>query len=50
MAEKNRESRCKKLKGFENWPQWVDLTQTMLEEKDIWDVVDIIRPEPTTVT
>ena len=35
-------------KGFENWPQWADLTQTMLEEKEVWDVVDGTRAEPTT--
>lgn len=29
-----------KLKGFVNWPRWADLTRTMLEEKDVWDIVE----------
>ena len=44
----DRESKQEKLKGFENWPQWADLTQAMLEEKEVWDVVDGSRAEPTT--
>ena len=43
----DRESKREKLRGFENWPQWADLTQAMLEEKEVWDVVDGTRPEPT---
>ena len=46
----DRESKREKLRGFENWPQWADLTQAMLEEKEVWDVVDGTRPEPTTAT
>lgn len=42
------DNKREKLKGFENWPQWADLTQAMLEEKQVWDVVDDTRPEPTT--
>ena len=49
MAEKDQESKRKKLKGFENWPQWADLTQAMLEEKEVWDVVNGTRPKPTTL-
>lgn len=37
-----------KLRGFESWPQWADLTQAMLEEKEVWDVEDGSRAEPTT--
>lgn len=48
MAEEERGSKREKLKGFENWLQWADLTQAMLEEKEVWDVVDGTRPEPTT--
>lgn len=48
MAKEEQESKREKLKGFENWPQWADLTQAMLEEKEIWDIVDGTRPEPTT--
>ncbi len=44
----DREPKREKLGGFENWPQWADLTQAMLEEKEIWDVVDGTRAEPTT--
>ena len=43
----NREKR-EKLKGFENRPKWADLTQAMLEEKEVWDVVDGSQAEPTT--
>ena len=48
MAEKDQESKREKLRDFENWPQWADLTQAMLKEKEIWDVVNGTRPEPTT--
>ena len=50
MAEKNCENKCEKLKGFENWPQWADLPQAILEKKKVWDIIDATRPEPTTVT
>lgn len=30
----------KKLKGFNNWPQWSDFTVTILIEKDIWDLIE----------
>ena len=36
--------RYEKLKGFENWPEWADLTCTSLEEKGVWDLVDGTRP------
>ena len=42
---------CKKrekLKDFENWPQLADLTQAILEEKEVWDVVDGLQAELTT--
>ena len=48
--EIEQESKWEKLKVFENWPQWADLTQVMLKEKEVWDVVDETRPEPTTAT
>lgn len=48
MVKKDRESKREKLEGFESWPQWADLTQVMLKEKEVWDVVDETRPEPTT--
>lgn len=34
-------SRRQKLTGFANWPQWADLTKTMLIEKDVWDLIEI---------
>lgn len=43
----DRDSKREKLRGFGNWPQWADLTQAMLEEREVWDVVDGTRPEPT---
>lgn len=46
--EEKQESKREKLRGFEHWLQWADLTQSMLEEKEVWDVVDKKRPEPTT--
>lgn len=46
--EEKRESKREKLRGFENRPQWSDLTQAMLEKKEVWDVVDGTRPERTT--
>ena len=44
------ESKREKLHGFENWPQWADLTQAMLEEKEVWDVVDGSRADPITAS
>ena len=44
----DHENKRKKLHGFKNWPQWADLTQAMLKEKEIWDVVDRSRADPTT--
>ena len=44
----NRESKREKLRNFENWPQWTDLTQAMFEEKDVCDVVDRSHANPTT--
>ena len=35
-----RKSKREKLRVFENWPQWADLTQAILEVKEVWDVVD----------
>ena len=50
MTNKNddRKSKRKKLCGFKNWPQWADLTQAILEEKKVWDVVDGSHADPTT--
>lgn len=45
--ESSKDNKREKLRGFENWPQWTNLTQAMLEEKEVWDVVDDSRPEPT---
>ena len=42
------ESKREKLKGFENWPQWANITQVMLEEKEVWDVINGLRTKPTT--
>ena len=44
----DRESKKEKLRGFENWPQWADFTQAMLEEKEVWNVVDRSRADLTT--
>ena len=44
----NRESKREKLHDFENWPQWADLTQAMLKEKEVWDIIDGSRADPTT--
>ena len=41
-------SKQEKLKGFENWPQWANLMQAMLEEKEVWDIIDGSRAKPTT--
>ncbi len=50
MATENEEheSKREKLRDFENWPQWTDLTQAILEEKEVEDVVDGSRANPTT--
>ena len=45
-----QESKWEKLRGFENQPQWADLTQAMLEKKEMWDVIDGTRPELTTTS
>ena len=44
----DRESKREKLRSFENWLQWANLTQAMLEEKEVWDVVDGCHADPTT--
>ena len=46
----HRESKRENFKGFENCPQWADLTQAMLEEKEVWDIVDETKSEPTNAT
>lgn len=33
-------SRREKLTGFTNWPQWSDLTRTILIKKDVWSLVE----------
>lgn len=50
MANKNNDHKSKreKLHGFENWPQWADLTQAMLKEKKVKDIVDGSRANPIT--
>ena len=30
----------RKLTGFDNWKQWSDLMQLILEEKEVWDIVE----------
>lgn len=50
MAKKDQKSKHKKLRDFENWPQQANLTQAMLEEKKVWNLVNKIRPEATTPT
>ena len=44
----DRESKREKLRNFENWPQWADLTQVILKEKEVWDVVDGLQADPIT--
>ena len=29
-----------KLHVFDNWPHWADLTLAMLEENEVWDIID----------
>ena len=49
MATKNDDyEKREKLRGFKNWPQWADLTLAMLEEKEVWDVVDGLQAKPST--
>ena len=42
MTIKNDHHKKKKekLRNFENWPQWADLTQVMLEKKEFWNLVN----------
>ena len=49
MTNKNddRKSKREKLRSFENWPQLAHLTQTILEEKKVWNVVDESCTDPT---
>lgn len=35
MAEENYKSKYEKFKSFETWPQWANLTQTILEKKEV---------------
>lgn len=52
MTNKNddRESERKKLYGPKNKLKWADLTQVILEKKEVWDVIDRLRPKPTSAT
>ena len=34
-----KEHQQRKLTGFNNWEQWSDLTQLILEEKEVWDLI-----------
>lgn len=45
-SESNRETDPKneKLKGFENWPRWSDITRLTLEAKGVWSLVDGSEP------
>lgn len=43
----NQKTKRKKLRSFKNWLQWADLTQAILQEKEIQDIVDEIKPKPT---
>ena len=36
----------KKLWNFENWSQWADFIQTILEEKNVQDIIDGSQAEP----
>ena len=50
MADKshfNRGNQAKqeKLTGFANWLVWSGITESMLIEKDVWDLV-LSRPRP----
>lgn len=44
-TKKNCKSKREKLKDFENWHQRANLTQAILKEKNVWDVVNATRPE-----
>ena len=50
MNNKNNDQKSKreKLRVFKNWLQWADLTQAILKEKEVWDVVDRSKPDLTT--
>ena len=50
MTNKNddRKNKKEKLHDFKNWPQWANFTQAMLEEIEVWDVVDESRADPIT--
>lgn len=45
----DQDNKREKLKGFENQPEWADLTQAMLEKKKVWDVVNKTKAKPTNV-
>ena len=40
------QAKHKKLIGFSNWPIWSGITESMLIEKDVWDLVSTgLRPQ-----
>lgn len=42
----NNQAKREKLVGFSNWPIWSGITESMLIEKDMWDLVSTgPRPE-----
>lgn len=49
MAEKlsnssGNQAKREKLTGFANWPVWLGITESMLIEKDVWDL-GLIKPQ-----
>lgn len=43
-----KRTKKKKFYGFENWLQWADLTEVMIEKKEVWDVIDRSHIDLTT--
>lgn len=47
--EEKQKSKSKKFKNFENQSQCINLTQAILEKKKVQDIIDKIKPKPTTI-
>ena len=43
-SDREHELKNEKLKGFENWPRWSDITRLTLEAKGVWNLVDGSKP------
>lgn len=50
MSNENNDCKSKREKrhGFENQPQWVDLIQAMLKEKEVQNVMNEFRADLST--